>query len=183
MRIRSSAMGARALRRRAPRRRRRRRARRRLSAGGSDGVRRTAARARHRRRSSCCRPTTTDARIERGRDASPRGYVYYVSLKGVTGAGHLDIADVAREARRKSAALSAAGRRRLRHPRCRDRAGDRRACRCGRDRQPHHHRDRARPAAEAASRAGAFIATIGGRSTRAKSSRTALGRRVMRSTA
>jgi len=35
-------------------------------------------------------PTTTDARIEHiGRLAS--GYLYYVSLKGITGAGHLDV--------------------------------------------------------------------------------------------
>ena len=40
-------------------------------------------------------PTTTDARIQAvARMAS--GYVYYVSLKGVTGAGHLDVASVAR---------------------------------------------------------------------------------------
>ena len=39
-------------------------------------------------------PTSTDERIrEVGRIAS--GYVYYVSLKGVTGAGHLDTAAVA----------------------------------------------------------------------------------------
>ncbi|HSB24482.1 MAG TPA: tryptophan synthase subunit alpha [Burkholderiaceae bacterium] len=39
-------------------------------------------------------PTTTDARIQAvARMAS--GYVYYVSLKGVTGAGHLDVASVA----------------------------------------------------------------------------------------
>lgn len=39
-------------------------------------------------------PTSTDQRIrEVGRIAS--GYVYYVSLKGVTGAGHLDTAAVA----------------------------------------------------------------------------------------
>ena len=39
-------------------------------------------------------PTTTDERIARiARVAS--GYLYYVSLKGVSGAGHLDIADVA----------------------------------------------------------------------------------------
>jgi tryptophan synthase alpha chain len=39
-------------------------------------------------------PTSTDARIAQvGRLAS--GYVYYVSLKGVTGAGHLDTAGVA----------------------------------------------------------------------------------------
>jgi tryptophan synthase alpha chain len=39
-------------------------------------------------------PTSTEQRmIEVGRVA--RGYVYYVSLKGVTGAGHLDVAGVA----------------------------------------------------------------------------------------
>lgn len=39
-------------------------------------------------------PTSTDARIaEVGRVAS--GYVYYVSLKGVTGAATLDVADIA----------------------------------------------------------------------------------------
>ncbi len=41
-------------------------------------------------------PTTPEARVkEIARQA--RGYVYYVSLKGVTGAGHLDIDDVARK--------------------------------------------------------------------------------------
>ena len=41
-------------------------------------------------------PTTPDERIAAvGRIA--RGYVYYVSLKGVTGAGNLDTADVARK--------------------------------------------------------------------------------------
>jgi tryptophan synthase alpha chain len=39
-------------------------------------------------------PTSTEARIEQvARLAS--GYVYYVSLRGVTGAGHLDLADIA----------------------------------------------------------------------------------------
>ena len=39
-------------------------------------------------------PTSTDARVERiARLAS--GYIYYVSLRGVTGASHLDVADVA----------------------------------------------------------------------------------------
>ena len=39
-------------------------------------------------------PTSSDARMRHvGRIAS--GYVYYVSLKGVTGAGHLDVAAVA----------------------------------------------------------------------------------------
>jgi tryptophan synthase alpha chain len=40
-------------------------------------------------------PTTTDARIQ-AIGAVARGYAYYVSLKGVTGAGHLDTDDVAR---------------------------------------------------------------------------------------
>jgi tryptophan synthase alpha chain len=41
-------------------------------------------------------PTTPDDRIAAvGKVA--RGYVYYVSLKGVTGAGHVDIAEVARK--------------------------------------------------------------------------------------
>ncbi len=38
-------------------------------------------------------PTTTDARVERVARLA-RGYVYYVSLKGVTGAGHLDLAAI-----------------------------------------------------------------------------------------
>jgi len=41
-------------------------------------------------------PTTPEARIEEI-GALARGYVYYVSLKGVTGAGHLDTAEVARK--------------------------------------------------------------------------------------
>lgn len=38
-------------------------------------------------------PTSTDARVER-LAGQARGYVYYVSLKGVTGAGHLDLAAI-----------------------------------------------------------------------------------------
>ena len=41
-------------------------------------------------------PTTPDARIERIAHLAA-GYVYYVSLKGVTGAGHLDTRDVGRK--------------------------------------------------------------------------------------
>ena len=41
-------------------------------------------------------PTTPESRIERIA-AVAAGYVYYVSLKGVTGAGHLDTRDVARK--------------------------------------------------------------------------------------
>jgi len=39
-------------------------------------------------------PTTTEARIEQVAKLA-RGYVYYVSLKGVTGAGNLDISAIA----------------------------------------------------------------------------------------
>ena len=38
-------------------------------------------------------PTTTEARIKKICD-SASGYIYYVSLKGVTGASHLDVAEV-----------------------------------------------------------------------------------------
>jgi len=40
-------------------------------------------------------PTTPEARVKQVA-AVARGYVYYVSLKGVTGAAHLDLTDVAR---------------------------------------------------------------------------------------
>lgn len=40
-------------------------------------------------------PTSTEARMRAVGEVA-RGYVYYVSLKGVTGAGHLDTDDVAR---------------------------------------------------------------------------------------
>ena len=40
-------------------------------------------------------PTSTDARIQQVARVA-RGYVYYVSLKGVTGSGNLDVEDVAR---------------------------------------------------------------------------------------
>jgi len=39
-------------------------------------------------------PTTTDARLREVARLG-RGYLYYVSLKGVTGASHIDLADVA----------------------------------------------------------------------------------------
>ncbi|MGB6103616.1 MAG: tryptophan synthase subunit alpha [Pusillimonas sp.] len=39
-------------------------------------------------------PTSTEARIQKVAKVA-RGYVYYVSLKGVTGAGHIDTSDVA----------------------------------------------------------------------------------------
>jgi len=41
-------------------------------------------------------PTSTEDRIRKIAEVA-RGYVYYVSLKGVTGAGHLDVDDVARQ--------------------------------------------------------------------------------------
>ena len=64
-------------------------------------------------------PTSTEARMAQvGRIAS--GYVYYVSLKGVTGAGHLDTAAVAAHAAAHPPACQRAGGRGLRHPRRRD---------------------------------------------------------------
>src|SRR3546814_5961010 len=39
-------------------------------------------------------PTSTDERIQKIAQVA-RGYVYYVSLKGVTGAGNIDTADAA----------------------------------------------------------------------------------------
>jgi len=44
-------------------------------------------------------PTSTDARIKRIADIA-RGYVYYVSLKGVTGSASLNVADVAKQLQR-----------------------------------------------------------------------------------
>jgi len=44
-------------------------------------------------------PTTAEARMDAVARLA-RGYVYYVSLKGVTGAGHLDTGDVAEHLRR-----------------------------------------------------------------------------------
>ena len=41
-------------------------------------------------------PTSTDQRIERVAQIA-NGYVYYVSLKGVTGAGNLDLGDIERK--------------------------------------------------------------------------------------
>ena len=58
---------------------------------------------------------------EVGRIAS--GYVYYVSLKGVTGAGHLDTGAVAADAAAHPRACEGAGGRGLRHPRRRHGAG------------------------------------------------------------
>jgi tryptophan synthase alpha chain len=74
-------------------------------------------------------PTSTDERMrEVGRIAS--GYVYYVSLKGVTGAGHLDTTAVAQMLPRIRAHVQRAGGRGFWHPRrrhgaCRGRGGRR----------------------------------------------------------
>ena len=86
-------------------------------------------------------PTTPESRVETVARLA-RGYVYYVSLKGVTGAGHLDVGGRRAQARRDPPARRAAGRRGLRHSRRGERAGDRRARRRRRDRQPHHPGDR-----------------------------------------
>jgi len=44
-------------------------------------------------------PTTTDERLKQAARLG-RGYLYYVSLKGVTGAGHIDVADVEKRVQR-----------------------------------------------------------------------------------
>ena len=88
------ALRRRALRRRRAGSRRRRRAGRRLSARGVRRVRRAAAKARGIDPIFLLAPTSTDARIASVAEAA-RGYVYHVSLKGVTGAGHFDIDAVA----------------------------------------------------------------------------------------
>lgn len=49
-------------------------------------------------------PTSSDERVAAVGQAA-RGYVYYVSLKGVTGAGHIDTADVARQLERLRRAI------------------------------------------------------------------------------
>ena len=90
-------------------------------------------------------PTTPESRIAAVAKLA-RGYVYYVSLKGVTGAGHLDTAEVRTklaEIRRHVKLPVGVG---LRHPRRRERAGDRRRRRCGRHRQPADPGNRGGPA-------------------------------------
>ena len=67
-------------------------------------------------------PTSTEARIAAVAEHAA-GYVYYVSLKGVTGAGPSRHRRASRRACRAIRACTAgAGRRRLRHPRCGRRA-------------------------------------------------------------
>jgi acetyl-CoA carboxylase carboxyl transferase subunit beta len=101
-------------------RRRRRRAGGRLPARGVRGVRRAPAAA-GLDPIFLLAPTSTDERMRQvGRIAS--GYVYYVSLKGVTGAGHLDTASGGRDAAAHPRACPRAGGRGLRHPRRRHRA-------------------------------------------------------------
>ena len=63
-------------------------------------------------------PTTNEARIEQVAKLA-RGYVYYVSLKGVTGAGNLDLGGHRTEDAATAQAHPVAHRRRLWHPRCR----------------------------------------------------------------
>ena len=125
--------------------RRGRRAGRRLSARGSRPISRSCWQRATSPRSSCWRrPRPKRASQPVARLA--RGYVYYVSLKGVTGAGHLDTADVARklaEIRRHRALPVGVG------FGIRDAAsarGHRRACRRRRHRQPDHPGDRGRAA-------------------------------------
>jgi tryptophan synthase alpha subunit len=76
-------------------------------------------------------PTTPEPRIIAIGNFA-RGYVYYVSLKGVTGATHLDTADVARKAGRDPPSHFASRGSRFRHSRRGECAGHccaRRRCR------------------------------------------------------
>ena len=63
--------------------------------GGERGLGRGAGRPPASTRSSCFRPRPSEARIELV-SRMAKGYIYYVSLKGVTGAAHIDTADVER---------------------------------------------------------------------------------------
>ena len=72
-----------------------------------------------------------------------RGYLYYVSLKGVTGAGHLDLAELRRRIPHIRSHVSRARRRGLRHSRCCDSARGGRVLRRRRDRQPARGGNRA----------------------------------------
>jgi len=111
------------------------------------------------RRSSCSPRPTPEARIAAVAKVA-RGYVYYVSLKGVTGAGHLDPAEVAR----KLATI----RRHVDLPvgvgfGIRDAASAqaiRRSCGCGGHRQPHHPGDRERRAGHCPRAGRAWLAGI-----------------------
>ena len=104
-------------------------------------------------------PTTTEARIEQVAKLA-RGYVYYVSLKGVTGAGNLDLSAIAAEAAAAAQAYHLAHRRRLRHPRCRDRPAGRRHGRCRGDRQPYRAGNRKLGARYGARECEKFVAGI-----------------------
>ena len=85
------------------RRGRRRRAGRRLSARGSRRASRQLLEARGIAPIFLLAPTTPESRIAAVARLA-RGYVYYVSLKGVTGAGHLDTGGRRAQARARSAA-------------------------------------------------------------------------------
>ena len=86
-------------------------------------------------------PTSDAERIE-SIGAVASGFVYYVAVKGVTGAGNLDIDAVTAKARRNPRAHRPAGRRRLRHQGWRQRRQGGERCRCGHRRQRHRAADR-----------------------------------------
>ncbi len=88
-------------------------------------------------------PTTPESRVEQVA-AVAGGFIYYVSLKGVTGSANLDMDEVAQQTCHHPQALQPAGRRGLRHPRRGDRRGGGADCRRGGGGQPHRERDRDR---------------------------------------
>ena len=75
-------------------------------------------------------PTTDDARLPAVL-AHTSGFVYYVSITGITGAAAPELAKVAAAVRRIKGAYALAGRGRLRRQKCRKRRRDRRARRRG----------------------------------------------------
>ena len=123
-------------------------------------------------------PTTPPSRIETVAKVA-RGYVYYVSLTGVTGAAHLDTADVARHLDEIRRHVAHPGGRRLRHSRRRERPSARRARRRRGDRQPHHPGNRGRCTRGCA---GPRVRMAVGDPRRARRGERARGRRAGRAT-
>ncbi len=90
-------------------------------------------------------PTSTDARMAQVAEVAS-GYVYYVSLKGVTGAGTLDVGCRRGHAAAHTQTCERARGRGFRHPRRGHGQGHRQGGRCGGHRQQDHPVDR-KPAA------------------------------------
>jgi tryptophan synthase alpha chain len=90
-------------------------------------------------------PTSSDARIDMVARVA-KGYIYYVSLKGVTGAANIDTSDVEAMVARIRARTSVPVGVGLRHPRSADRRTRGAHRRRRGHRQPHRAGDRGRAA-------------------------------------